>query len=205
MDETIEVVGTGAAAAPPDAARLTFRVQADEADEADVATVMQTLTARSGAVSEVVRGLGVEDRDIRTTGLTLHQTRDASGMPTGGFTASHQLVVLAWDLSRAGDLIDAAIRAAGEGLQLDDLRLELYDDESLQSQARLAAYSDAESKARELARLAGVGLGHVLRIVEESPGHLPRPVAFAKAAFPVEPGEQTVTVALRVSFALARV
>jgi uncharacterized protein YggE len=85
----------------------------------------------------------------------------------------------------------------------------IEDTAPLAARARAAAMADARAKAEDLAARAGVRLGRVLSIDEVSapapaPQRLPAPapVAGQVSAIEVAPGEQTVTVLVRVRYAI---
>jgi hypothetical protein len=73
----------------------------------------------------------------------------------------------------------------------------------LLTQAREAAWEDAEQKAQQLADLAGATLGGVISINESTV--VPRPVRLeedARAGVPIQPGQEEIRVDLQVTWGL---
>jgi uncharacterized protein YggE len=122
-----------------------------------------------------------------------------------GYRVSNDLQVVLRDLSTAGEIIDAAVSAAGDESTVNGFTLSVTDDTEARDSARAAAWEDARRRAEHLAGLAGRSLGAVISIVETT-GTLtpPRPMmrmAMAEAT-PVEPGTQSITVVVEVRFEL---
>jgi hypothetical protein len=101
-----------------------------------------------------------------------------------------------------GDLLDAAVEAGAN--QVEGIRFEVTQQTDLLTQAREAAWEDAERKAQQLADLAGGELGDVISINESTT--VPRPVRLeveeARAAVPIQPGQEEIRVDLQVTWAL---
>jgi len=201
MDETIEVVGTGSAWAPANAARvsMTLEVVGDH-----IGAALRTLDDVSGQVSDALRQAGATDRQITTSGLAVRVSRDHEGRQVPGFTAEHRLSLVVGDLDEVGGLVQAAVKAAGSWVRLDNVQLSLDDDGSLEAKARSRAFDDAQARAADLARLAGVELGQVVRLSEVVGAGSPRPMELSRASMPLEAGEHTVNVALQATFAIKR-
>jgi uncharacterized protein YggE len=93
---------------------------------------------------------------------------------------------------------------------VDQVGFDVADKTDLVVQAREAAFADARERAEHLARLAERTLGR-LESVEESPLHGPVSLSLAHArklgpvplGFGVEPGRQTVELALTVQWSWA--
>src|SRR5690349_20032805 len=112
------------------------------------------------------------------------------------------------DLTGFGRLLNAAVDAAGNGLNLHAIRFDVEDKAALLTLARQLAFQQAREKAAELAALAGYSLGAVTSVSETYSHHPARGVALAsKAAFDSEihitPGDTSLEVSLEVHFAWA--
>jgi len=70
------------------------------------------------------------------------------------------------DIDKAGEVIDDAVEAGGDLLQVQSISFTIDDTTALRSEARAEAVADAQSKAEELATLAGVSLGKPIYISE---------------------------------------
>lgn len=205
-DRRVEVVGTGEAAAAPDVVRLRIALSARAGD---VAAALRATGALVTAVGSAVREQGVDPADVASTGAHVQPHWDRSGQRITGYEAGHQLTLVVRDLDSLDAVVDAVAQAAGDGLRIDDIGLEVADASALRERARAAAFADARAKAEQYAALAGATLGPVLAVVETGgrvPG--PRPMAremvvAASAAMPVEPGQYGVSASVTVAFALA--
>jgi uncharacterized protein YggE len=128
----------------------------------------------------------------------------ASAPEVIGYTAINNVEVRVRELDQLGDLMDTAVSAGGN--TISGVRFTIGETADLQDQARQAAVEDAREKAEKLADLAGVSLGPVLSISEG--GVSPMPVFGADiglgggGALPVEPGAETVSVTVQVTWVL---
>lgn len=205
-DPTITVTGLGEVFAAPDEATVTIGVTT-EAPEASVA--MRDNTEAMDAVLARLVGLGIAERDLQTTALSLQPRWDSRQSSVGqpritGFVATNMLTVRVRDLGALGGVLDATL---GEGANtLGGLSFGVSDDRALRDEARRAAVAEATAKARVLAEAAGVPLGRVEEIVEG--GGEGRPVPFARMdmamaeSVPVAPGEVGLAVTVRMTWAI---
>ena len=203
----IVVTGTGEVSAAPDIATLTLGV------ETTAGTVAEAAAAQATAANRLIERLlsaGVARLDIQTAGLSV--TPQWEHRPNGpavisGYSASNTLRVTLRELSRAGEVIDAAVGAAGDAGRVQGIAYGFSNPAPLLEQARLAAAKDARAKARTLAEGAGVRLGKVLSVTEGAPaGDRPQPrfkeMALAAASTPVEPGSSSLSVAVTIRFGI---
>jgi uncharacterized protein YggE len=121
-----------------------------------------------------------------------------------GYTALNNVDVQVRDLDQLGTLLDAAVAAGAN--TISGIRFVASDDLALTEQARAAAMDDARQKAEQLASLAGASLGPVISLSEGAAG--PTPIfggdttAGIGGAVPIEPGTETVSVSLHVTWQL---
>lgn len=204
----IAVTGEGEAAAKPDLAivRLTVMREAPTASEA--------LAADNKAMGDVIAALkaeGVQDRDLQTANLSI-SPRYADTSPQKSdqparivaYQVANSLTVRVRDIGKVGEMIDKAVKL---GVNEDGGITFTNDDPSaVTAEARKRAVADAVKKAHTLAEAAGVRVGKVLRISEESYAPRPMPMrakSFAAAeAVPVAPGENTYRVTVSMTFEL---
>ncbi len=208
MSSHVDVTGTGSASGTPDILTLDVRVSCDGAD---VAGTLREASTRMADVQGAARGSGVAAADLQTTGSGVHQ-RWANDRPeVVGYTAWHTLRIRVRDIDRAGAVVTALSTAAGNALGIDNIALALRDPEPLMVQARERAFADARAKADQFAALADRPLGVVERVTDlpvgGPGGPAPRAVMMAASplgpGMPVEAGEATVTVAVRVRWSWA--
>lgn len=202
---TVSVNGVGQVQAEPDRAVIRVGVQT-EAESAS-----RALSQNNNQMQDVIDALreeGVAAQDIQTQTFRLNPIRETP-RPEGdipeitGYMATNIVEVRVEDIDNLGNLLDTAIQAGGN--TIEGIQFEVSDPSDLVDQAREAAMNDAQNKAEQLAELAGAQLGDVFTISESS--RTPVPVgrggaAQLEAAAPVEPGTQTVTVDVQVTWLL---
>lgn len=194
----VTVVGVGEAGIAPDLAvvSLGVMVQAPTASEA-----MAQNSSRQQAVIDALSAGGVEGRDIQTSGLGLSAIQDYSeqGRPPviTGYQASNVVTVRVRALDRLGPLLDAVITAGANEIQGISFRRE--DGAEADDLARRRAVESARARAETIAEAAGMRLGRLVTIGEESVGGGPRPMMMERAmaqdaaSVPVQGGEVAVS------------
>ena len=68
-----------------------------------------------------------------------------------GYRVSQTVTAVVDDLTKASDIVTAAVTAGGTGVRLYGLRLQVGDPEAALEPARGEAYTQAEAKAQEYA------------------------------------------------------
>lgn len=159
-------------------------------------------TAQATALIEVLRGRGVAERDLRTSGLSIFPTYSDTGRVTG-YEVSNQVTATLRDLAGAGALIDAAAQAAGDAVRVQQITFSLDDDADQRAAARADAVRRAEAQIAEMADAAGVSPGGLLSITELPAEVPPQPfaadaLAVESRAVPLLPGTQEISVTVEV-------
>ncbi|CDZ25392.1 SIMPL domain-containing protein [Neorhizobium galegae] len=211
-EPVINVLGEGQASVPPDMAVVTLSVVRNGQ------TAEAALSASSAAMREVlaaVKSDGIADRDVQTSNFSIYpQYRHPE--PKGGvidppqvigYEVSNTLTLKVRDLQKLGGLIDRSVKlGVNQGGQITFTN-DKPDD--VMTEARKKAVAEALAKARTLTEAAGVKLGRILEISENSMRPAPQQMmrmAMAKdmaaEAVPVAGGENTYTVTVNVTFAL---
>jgi uncharacterized protein len=205
---TLTIVGHAEMRAAPDTAIVTAGVTT-ETDTA--AAAMQTNSAAMGKVVDAIRSAGVEARDIQTSGLSLEPRYDrpekvsASSRPRiTGYSAANEVTVQVRDLAKLGNLLDKVVLAGAN--RIEGIEFKVAREAALLDGARQKAVADAKSKADLYAQAAGVTLGKIMSLAEETvpaPRRMARAVAAPSAvAVPVEAGEMTLSTRVRVVWSL---
>ncbi|MEK7129656.1 MAG: SIMPL domain-containing protein [Patescibacteria group bacterium] len=203
--DTFSVTGEGKVTVSPDIAIVNAGVQAQAAT---VKTAQDQLNRAINAVSDAVKKLGVDARDIQTTGYTIYPTYDyASGRQRiTGYQASSTLTIKVRDIDRANSVIDAATAAGAN--QVGGVSFDVDDKAKAQNEAREKAVTQAKQKARDAAKIAGFTLGRIINYSENFGGE-PRPIplmakaeGLGGAGVPtqIEPGSSEITVTVTLSF-----
>ena len=110
------------------------------------------------------------------------------------------------DINATGKVVDDAVNAGGNDVQIQGISFTIDKPDDLQRQAREQAIADARDKADTLAKAGGVSLGDAISITE---GGGVQPVQASPAAAsgpaaqtPIQPGELDVTVTVNVTWAI---
>ncbi|MCJ7509416.1 MAG: SIMPL domain-containing protein [Dehalococcoidia bacterium] len=206
----LSVSGEGRASAAPDMAVLGLGVSAK------ASTVSAANSQAQGAMTALLDSLkahGIQEKDIQTSGLSINPEYDYlnNEQVLTGYRVSHMLQVKVRDIDRVGEVIDEAVQAGGDLLQIQSISLTIDDTTALRSQARQKAVADAQATAEELAALAGVTLGDPTYITESNSTpytqaySYDRSVSYSAEAAPateISPGELEVVVYVQISYTI---
>lgn len=205
---TISVSGEGRVATSPDMATISLGVTTF-GDTA--AAAMATNSEELVKVMANLTAAGIEAKDIQTTGLMLNPnwTYDSNGGAgtINGYTAMNMVNVRVRALDGLGGVLDAAVKDGAN--TLNGLTFGVADPQPVNDAARKLAVADAARKAGLLAEAAGVKLGSVMSISEQTGYAEPTPMFRAEASsapggVPVAGGEVAITVIVNMTWALAQ-
>lgn len=219
----IWVSGTGEVNVTPDIAILQVGVEAQET------TVAEAQTEASKAMHDVMTALtdsGVENEDIQTQYFRIRQrTRWDEGTDqeiVTGYrvtnTVTAKIRVLSYESYtldyKAGNIIDAVVKAGGDLIRIDDLAFSVDDPSVYYDEAREEATADAKDKAEKLAEQTGVRLGEPTYIAESAYmplahegivmyGAVEAPIpAPAPTPSPVSPGEVKISLTVQIAYSI---
>lgn len=201
ISETVET--------PPDIATFSTGVQtmAPTASAAVRANNMQM-----ASVVTRLKMLGIADRDIQTTQISLNQQFDyRDGQQVfKGYQASNMVNAKLRDLKKIGAFLDAL--AVDGATSFNGPLFGIDDDSSFQQAARDKVWTTAMTRARSLARKAGYTDVRVLRVEEndQGRGYMPVPMAVrsmdsaAEKTTPISPGELSVAASMSFTFEMVK-
>ena len=206
----VELTVSESVEAEPDIATVSAGVttQARTAVEA-----MRTNAQAMNAVVDRSEQLGVAERDIQTSGISLGAMYDSDQSTQRqvfrGYQASNRVSVRLRDIQRTGEVLDALVAAGATDLGGPEWSID--DDTAARAQARSAAMERARAQALEYARLAGYSDLRLLEINETVAPSRPMPIIAqmaraeaADASTPVRPGMVEATVIVTVKYELTR-
>jgi uncharacterized protein YggE len=206
----VELTVNESVEAAPDIATVSAGVttQARTAVEA-----MRTNAQSMTSVVARIKALGVAERDIQTSGISLGAMYDYNQQTQRqvfrGYQASNRVSVTLRDVQRTGEVLDALVAAGATDLGGPDWSID--DDTAARGQARTAAVRRAQAQALEYARLAGYSGVRLLEINETMmpmrPMPMMRQMAVAEAAdasTPVQPGMVQSSVNVTVKYEMTR-
>jgi uncharacterized protein YggE len=197
--------GTGHVAGAPDVVTITIGVQTSGAHATDA---LSANASRAGAVIAALKGHGVADADLQTSQLSLYPQYDSQGAVIRSYQATDTVTAKLHDINKAGGVIDAAVAAAGDAGRLQGVSFSFNDDSQLLAQARGAAVAAAKAQAQQLADGAGVKLGTLRSLSEDTTQSPLYPLGAAAsgasaAPTPIQSGTAELTVRVTAVWNLA--
>jgi len=201
ISETVET--------PPDIATFSTGVQT-MAPTASAA--VRANNVQMASVVARLKKLGIADRDIQTTQISLNQQFDyRDGQQIfKGYEASNMVNAKLRDLKELGAFLDAL---AVDGVtNFNGPTFDIDDDSSFQEAARDKVWATAMTRARSLARKAGYTDVRILRVTEndQGRGYLQVPMvarsmdAAAGKTTPIAPGELSVAASMSFTFEMVK-
>ena len=200
----LDVVASGEVSRAPDTAIISAGV-VTTAPTASAA--LEQNAQRMESVRAALRRAGIADRDIQTSSINLFPDyRQAGNEPNPqiiGYRASNELSIRFRDIKGAGRVLDALVAQGAN--QINGPNLVVGEPEPALDEARTKALAAARARAELYARAIGKKVGRILSISEAGAMNQPIPMigfAASRSATKIEPGEQTLSVSLSVSFEL---
>lgn len=205
--DTFSVSGEGKVTLIPDIAVISVGVTAQGST---VTKVQQELNVKINAMSEAIKKLGVDSKDIKTSYYNVSPVYDysSSTQRITGYQANSNLTIKVRKIDNANAVIDAATAQGAN--EVGGVSFDVDDKTKAENQAREQAVADAKTKADAAAKAAGFKLGRVINY-SEGGGASPRPMMYdAAKTMPmaggsneptqVEPGSSELTVNVTLSY-----
>jgi uncharacterized protein YggE len=206
-EHTISVAGTGRVVVSPDIADVRLGVSVTRSTVKDArAVAAESMTKIIAALKK----LGIADRDIQTTALSLqpNYVYSNTGQPPRltGYILSNAIAVTVRDLDKIGDAVDDALAAGAT--TLDGVSFRVDDPAQAEQQARAEAMTQAKAKADTLASGAGVRITGVASI-SETAAPVPYPIYYSgdklaaaapDVSTPVQTGTNEIMVTVSVVY-----
>jgi uncharacterized protein YggE len=168
-EKTINVSGDGKVTVAPDLAYLSIGVLTENTSAA------QAEKANSVSMNNVIdsiKKLGINADDIKTTNYSINPVYDYD-KTTGssiikGYTVLHSLTVTIRDISKVGQVIDAAVKSGAN--VSNDIVFGVSDYEKYYNMALINAVSNAVGKAQATSKYFNIPLTTPVKITENSSG-----------------------------------
>ncbi len=205
----VTVSGEASRAVEPSLAETRAGVitQGKSAREASDANA-RTMTAVLASLQEA----GVEPKDIQTSRFAVQplftrQQQEGRSEPPRitGYQVSNNVSVRIRDIGKLGEIFDRLLAAGANTIY--GVEFQVPENPKLLDAVRTAAIEDGKRKAELYAQAAGVQLGRVFAITENSvsvPRPMMRAAATPQSATPTSPGEEVLRVSVTVTFELSR-
>lgn len=169
---TFNLSASGETAIAPDMATITLGVQSEGASAA------AALSANGASMNKVIAALkkaGVAERDIQTSNLNVNpQYAYEQNQPPRltGYQASNQVTILARDLSKLGQTVDAAASAGAN--TVGGISFGLQNPQKAEDEARIKAVAALKAKSDLYARATGYKVVRLISL-NEAGGYTPSP------------------------------
>ncbi len=200
---------------------IALTVSESVATEPDIATVSAGVTTlartavdslrqnsvQMNAVIDRLEALGIEGRDIQTSGVSLYPQYDydqaTQRQVFTGYRVSNRVSVKLRAIERTGQVLDELVSAGAT--DIGGIAWSVDDPAPAQAQARAAALRTARERALSMAQGAGYANIRLLEISESiSSGEpMPMPVSTQAArdeSVPVRPGQVETGISLSVTY-----
>ena len=161
------------------------------------------------AVVDALRKLGIADKDIATTLVSLSPVYDYSNAGAApkitGYQLANSVSVTVRDLSKLSDVLDNGMAAGANNV--DGISFDVADRTAAEAKAREAAITDARAKANTYAKglsISIIGVASVTESVSTPVWYQPNYAAGAPSDkgsnTPVLPGSTDVVITVQVAF-----
>ena len=206
---SIHVRGEGMIATSPDQVRLSVSVNT----QGQTATAaMRLANGKTAEILSLLKGLGVEEKNIQTSRVNVSPTYDYSRQiqppPIIGYNSANEFSVLFKGkfMDKVGEFMDKAVSAGATNF--GGLQYEASTQRELEREALKRAADDAKARADVLAKQLGASVGQVMTISESVSQGGPVPMMLkstmmdASSAAPVMQGELSIRAEVNVIFEL---
>lgn len=199
--------GTGKVSAVPDTAEVSLGISLSKPT---VKEAQSSVNSIINSITGSLKKLGIDDKDIKTENYSVYPQYDYTNNANHitGYSVSTTILVTVRNLDLVNQVIDTSTTQGAH--QVSGIQFTVADDKlkQLQQQARDLAVADAKTKAGSLASSAGLILGRIVNVEENSP-ETPRPIMFAgianaslskDTATQVQPGSTDITSSVTLSY-----
>lgn len=176
---TISVSGTGEVFVIPDVASFSFSVVEEGKDVAEARNKSAT---KINSIIDSVKSMGVEDKDIKTTGYNAYPKYEYTRVvctefscPPGkqtlvGYEVSQTVTLKIREIDKAGEVLTkvgdlGASNISGLDFVVDDM-------DSVEAEARAKAIANAKEKAKTLSKSLNVKLSNMVSFYESDPSSI---------------------------------
>jgi uncharacterized protein YggE len=199
----ITVTGNGTVTGVPNQLTLSLSVQVNSYS---VSSALAQANQTTRAVRAALTSRGVAGRDIQTSDLNISPNYSNNSQIPTSYAVSESLTATLTNLRTAGGQINAAVRAGGNAVSVNDVSLDLTSTGKLMAAARARAVADAKAQASQYAAALDEPLGPVISVTPvQQQVTQPEPFAMNSAAkgsasVPISAGTQQLTVSITVVY-----
>lgn len=209
--EPMMVSETGKVTVVPDIAMVNFGI---EAQGQILKRVQDDVNAKSKRLTDSLKKLGIDEKDIKTSNYNVSPEYDYSGSPyrINGYRVSTSYEVKITDFEKVNDALTIATESGANVIGNISFEVNEKTKSDLTQKAREEAVNLAKNKAEGLAKAAGISLGRIINVSESFGYDYPRPIAYTKEMSAggadlqtianVTPGETEISVTVTLSYSL---
>lgn len=203
---TINVTGQAKVSASPDIAYITLGVITEDKD---AKAAQKANAAAMDKVIAAIKSTGVKNEDIKTVNYSIYPkydyNKDSGASTIIGYSVSNSVSVTVRDLTKTGNIIDAA---ADSGVNVSsNISFDLSNYEKYYNDALKNAVLAAKTKAGTVAEALGVTLKAPIT-VNEGGGYSPlrnyatydMKAELAGASTPIQPGSLEITANVSIVY-----
>jgi uncharacterized protein YggE len=201
LDAAVIATGDAIVSKRPDLALISVAV---DSQASTAAGAQQSLATKAAKLIARVKALGIADKDINTSGYSIGPNYTPPNGTIDGYRAYEQLLLKWHNVDTVGKTLDALVQEGG-ATQIG-VGFTLADPKAAQAEARSLAIADARTRAQAMATAAGVKLGKLVRVSDQtSPSYPSTGFAAIKdsaASSQVPVGQLDVQVSVQVEYAI---
>lgn len=167
---TFDVSGEGQITTTPDRAEINLGIQTNDTTVQAVQTKGNTVIKK---ITDDLTGMGIAKDDIKTVNYSLYPTYNyqTGSQQITGYSLTASLQIKVQDFSKINQVVDTATKDGAN--QVSNISFTLSDEKKkdVENQAREQAITEAKSKAESLSKLAGMKLGKIVNVMENTAGN----------------------------------
>lgn len=205
--EPLAVSGEGKVIVPNEVAKLSVGI--DESGSS-LAQVQESVNKKTKTLTDSLKKLGVDEKDIKTVSYNISPQQDYSQNPPRitGYIVSTSYEIKIDNLDKVNEAL-SVVTASGANM-VGGISFDVKEEtrEEKLNEARKNAVKKAKEKAEGLAKAAGITLGRVINVSESQNPTWPYPVALnssgsmevGKTNPEIKPGSNEISVTVSLTF-----
>lgn len=179
--EPLVVTETGKATIVPDIAKVSLGI---DAQGQILKRVQDDVNTKSKTLTESLKKLGIDEKDIKTTNYNVSPEYDYSRSPyrINGYRVSTSYEVKVTNFETINEVLTLATSSGANVVGNISFEINEKTKEEVLNTAREEVVKKAKTKAEGLAKAAGITLGKIINVSESFGSDYPRPIMYAKDA-----------------------
>jgi len=206
--EPLIVTETGKATIVPDIAKVSLGI---EEQGQSLKQVQNAVNTKSKNLTDSLKKLGIDEKDIRTTNYSVSPEYDHSRSPyrINGYRVLTNYEVKVTNFESINEVLTVATTSGTNVVGNISFEINETTKEEVLNTAREEAVKKAKSKAEGLAKASGITLGKIINVSESFGTDYPRPIMYTKDAMGgaeqlevanIQAGETELEVTISLSY-----